>query len=77
MSLENVFYLFQQPWYIALIVLTGTLSFLAKFGGRIYTWYEFKYQDFGTCRKCFGKQDNMYYLVCTKCYDKQKEISTK
>lgn len=73
MSLENLVYLFEQPFYLGLISLVGILSFLAKYGEIIYNWYQFKYQDFGTCRRCFGKQDNMYYLVCTKCYDRQMQ----
>lgn len=75
MSLENILYLLSTPWYIGLIVLTSVLIFTAKFGSRIYTWYEYKYQDFGTCRRCFGKQDNMWYLVCTKCHDKQMSLN--
>lgn len=77
MTLENLIYLFEQPFYLGTITLVCILLFLVKFGERIYTWYQFKYHDFGTCKKCGNKQDNMWYLTCMKCYNKQQKEMQK
>lgn len=70
-NMDNFLYLLSQPVMLIPMTIIGILLFALIFGSRIYTWYQYKYRDFGTCRRCGGKQDNEWYLCCMKCYEQQ------
>jgi len=55
-----------------LIVLFGFSIIMILAYQRIAEWYSWRFNDFGTCNLCGGKQDNYWFLCCTECYSKRQ-----